>query len=137
MDLTGISSQTSNPADSLGGYQSALGKDEFLTLLVEQLKNQDPMNPMENTQFLAQLAQFSSLEQMFTMNEHLEKMAETSNLTDASTLIGKNIYYIDPDSGKITPGLVSSVSIDKDNNEILLDVGIRKVPLSGVTKIED
>ena len=56
-------------------YQTAvkkeLGKEDFLTLLVTQLKNQDPMNPMESTDFTAQLAQFSSLEQLFGVNDAL------------------------------------------------------------------
>ena len=50
----------------------ALGRDQFLTLLVAQLKHQDPLNPLDGTDFTAQLAQFSSLEQQFAMNDNLE-----------------------------------------------------------------
>ncbi|MBT4483187.1 MAG: hypothetical protein HOC71_05865 [Candidatus Latescibacteria bacterium] len=52
---------------------SSLGKDEFMKLLLAQLKHQDPLNPADNTEFVAQLAQFSSLEQMTQMNTNLEK----------------------------------------------------------------
>ncbi len=63
---------------------SRLGQNDFLTLLIAQLKNQDPLNPASNTEFIAQLAQFSSLEQMTLMNANLEKSLESSiNMTEA------------------------------------------------------
>ena len=63
---------------------SRLGQNDFLTLLIAQLKNQDPLNPASNTEFIAQLAQFSSLEQMTLMNVNLEKSLESSiNMTEA------------------------------------------------------
>jgi flagellar hook assembly protein FlgD len=54
----------------------ALGKDEFLKLLVAQMKNQDPLNPMDGQQMAAQLAQFSSVEQLVTANDTLAKIRE-------------------------------------------------------------
>lgn len=71
-----------------------LGMDQFLTMLVAQLKHQDPLNPMEGTDFTAQLAQFSGLEQQFTMNDHLEDIQgaldaqENGNVLD---YIGKTV----------------------------------------------
>ena len=63
---------------------SQLGKNDFLTLLIAQLRNQDPLNPASNTEFIAQLAQFSSLEQMTLMNANLEKSLESNiNMTEA------------------------------------------------------
>jgi flagellar basal-body rod modification protein FlgD len=73
---------------------NALGKEDFLTLMVEQLKNQDPMNPADATEFTAQLAQFSSLEQLFNINSSLEEMgsstAEMQRLS-ALSMIGTEI----------------------------------------------
>lgn len=74
--------------------QGALGKEAFLELLVTQLRNQDPLNPMENTEFLAQLSQFSSLEQLFNVNEALNRNADLTlsvHNTLMSQLIGKDV----------------------------------------------
>lgn len=71
-----------------------LDQTDFLTLLVAQLKNQDPMNPMDNADFTAQMAQFSSLEQLMTVNKNLEILTTSANATNsaqAMALIGKEV----------------------------------------------
>jgi flagellar basal-body rod modification protein FlgD len=76
----------------------AMGKDDFLTLLVAQLQNQDPMNPDDPTEFTAQLAQFSSLEQLFNLNESMDALANTQMQSDRFStmdLIGKEVVYAD------------------------------------------
>jgi flagellar basal-body rod modification protein FlgD len=76
------------------GLADVLGKDDFLQLLVTQLKNQDPLNPSDPSEFTAQLAQFSSLEQLFNVNESLAQMntgsAELQRLS-ALSLLGREI----------------------------------------------
>jgi flagellar basal-body rod modification protein FlgD len=71
-----------------------LGKDDFLQLLVAQLKNQDPLNPSDPTEFTAQLAQFSSLEQLFNVNESLEQMSSGNTELErlsALSLLGREV----------------------------------------------
>ena len=71
-----------------------LGKEDFLLLLVKQLANQDPLDPMDNAQFMSQLAEFSALEQSINLNESFSQFLQFQELTQASTLIGKQIIAI-------------------------------------------
>ena len=71
--------------------QQSLGKDDFLKLLITQLSNQDPTSPMDNTQFIAQMAQFSSLEQMTNMNQEFGKLNNMLVSSQAVGTIGKTV----------------------------------------------
>ncbi|WP_100373200.1 flagellar hook assembly protein FlgD [Bacillus sp. FJAT-45037] len=76
--------------------QNMLGKDDFLKILMTQLSNQDPSNPMDDREFIAQMAQFSSLEQMTNMNQTMQKFVDTQtsqSLVQFSELIGKKVKW--------------------------------------------
>ncbi|PIE97913.1 MAG: flagellar hook assembly protein FlgD [Treponema sp.] len=68
-----------------------LGKDDFLQLLIAQLQHQDPTSPMEDAQFIAQMAQFSSLEQMTNLSNNFEKLAKNLTSSDAVGVVGKKV----------------------------------------------
>lgn len=92
--VSGLVQKAVASAPSAEPANAALGKDDFLRLLVTQLQNQDPLNPMDNSQFVAQTAQFSSLEQLQNMNKALEKLAAQNGgggAASASALLGKTV----------------------------------------------
>jgi flagellar basal-body rod modification protein FlgD len=71
-----------------GANDVAMGKEDFLTLLVAQLQNQDPLNPSDPTEFTAQLAQFSQLEQLTNVNESLEGLTTMSSAVEQMSALG-------------------------------------------------
>jgi flagellar basal-body rod modification protein FlgD len=94
MAISAISTLTDNGTASIATKSKSLDKDAFLRLLTTQLQNQDPLNPTDSTEFTAQLAQFSSLEQLSNVNETLNtlKLYEASiNNAQAVGFIGKDI----------------------------------------------
>jgi flagellar basal-body rod modification protein FlgD len=107
---------------------SELGKDDFLKLLVTQMQYQDPINPMDDTQFVSQMAQFSSLEQMQNMN--------TATLTtQATTLIGKLVTW-SLDSGGYQDGTVSAVAIVDGQPKLVMKDGTQ-VDMTKIVGIEN
>lgn len=71
--MTGAATTNEDSSSKKTGYDS-LGQDAFMQLLITQLQHQDPLKPKEDTEFIAQLAQFSSLEKLTTMNQNIEYM---------------------------------------------------------------
>ena len=111
---------------------NSLDKDAFLQLLIAQMKYQDPLNPMDDKEFIGQMAQFTSLEQMQNLNATFSK-------THAYSMIGKTVYgyYQDPNSGQYNEvtGLVSAVTTK--GSEIYLYVEGKDIPLSSVSVVGD
>lgn len=78
-----------------------LGKDDFLKLLMTQLSHQDPTEPMDNSQFIAQMAQFSSLEQMYNVSNGFNKMAQIMQNNEAAGALGK-VVDLDVEGEKLS-----------------------------------
>lgn len=86
-----------------------LGKDDFLKLLVGQLRNQDPMNPSSDTDFIGQMAQFSQLEQTTNMASANAELVAQQSGARAVALLGRSVTFPDPSTGVSTTGVVEKV----------------------------
>ncbi len=109
-----------------------LGKDAFLNLLVAEMKYQDPLDPMQNEDFIAELAQFNSLEQMMQLNDSFEQMLIMQNLTQANTFIGQEVSWFDSE-GNAQSGVVDAVEVI--SSEPMLIVGNEIVSTSDIFAI--
>ena len=109
-----------------------LGKDDFLKLLVTQLQDQDPTQPTDSSQFMAQLAQFSSLEQMTNVSQTLDGMASSQSVTQGVDLLGKYLTYTRAD-GSTGNGVASSISVAGGN--VVLKVGDENVQAGQITDV--
>ena len=126
------SSGNTGLAQSIAGNQK-LGQDEFLKLLVTQLTNQDPLSPQDDKQFLAQMAQFSTLEGVNNLDTSL-------NRAQAASFINKTVDAQVVESGKTTTvsGVVKAVTYQSDGVHLLLNSGNgaeKDVQLSQLTQV--
>ncbi len=115
MQVSSIINASAAQSTSVTNPKNQLGKDDFLRLLTVQLQYQDPLNPMENTEFVAQMAQFSSLEQLQNMSQALEKSTQsnaqlgtTFNNELATSLVGR---YVEVPTGEVERDGEQSVTI--------------------------
>jgi flagellar basal-body rod modification protein FlgD len=117
-------------AESAKDTKSAtLNYESFLKLLVAQMKNQDPTEPMDATQQMAQLATFSQVEQTIKTNKNLESMLQRTSLQEANSVIGRTVTSND---GTIS-GVVKEVTLYNDGIVAMLDSGKKIVIGPGVT----
>ena len=126
VNYSGNASSSSNNSSTTKTSQD-LGKDDFLNLLVTQLKYQDPLSPMEDKEFISQMAQFTSLEQMKNMNNSVQ-------ITQATSFIGKQVTWADSQGNEVT-GIVKSVKIV--NGEARVIVGNETLELKQILSVSE
>ena len=103
-----VTQATTTAAPATSAVGTTLGKDDFLKLLVGQLKNQDPMNPSSDTDFIGQMAQFSQLEQTTNMATANAELVNQQSGARAVSLLGRTVTYPDT-AGVSTTGVVEKV----------------------------
>lgn len=148
---TNSTSQTGSNSSSSTAVSNAvtktLGKDDFLKLLTTELANQDPLQPMDNKDFIAQMAQFSSLEQMnnvaTSMNDLKTSMTsyfQQGLLSQGAALIGKQVSGIDTDGKTVISGKVDSVKWLDGNPQLNLlqtDGSYKTLEMNQITNVSE
>lgn len=138
MSVISVLSSPTMPAAQAAGVvsrtpQKALGQNDFLKLLATQFKSQDPMKPMEDTAFIAQMAQFTSLEQSSAMATTLTSIRTDQMRATANSYLGHRVV-VDAGDGRSAAGDVGA--IDSSGPEPLLVIGGSTYPLSAVLRVE-
>jgi flagellar basal-body rod modification protein FlgD len=122
--VNATTSSPPSPFDATSGPSrlptKTLNQDDFLRLLVAQMTSQDPMNPQSNTDFAAQMAQFTSLEQTQVMASDLATMNTQQQLLQASQLLGRTVT-LQADPQTTVSGVVQSVQINSGTPQILVN----------------
>src|SRR3990172_9740552 len=120
--LDQINAGASTSASQRAGRRNTLGKDDFLRVFVTRLANQDPSSPVQDEQFIAQMAQFTQLEQLQNMNSNLEKalsadlvLSQTINNTMATSLIVRSVR-VQSNSVVIGESGTADISFDLEKN---------------------
>jgi flagellar basal-body rod modification protein FlgD len=131
---TGTTTQSSSTTNT-SATSSLLGKDQFLQLMMAQLKNQNPMSPNSSdpTQYVTELAQFTALEQQTNTAQSTAQSAQANQATQALALLGHTVSYIDP-SGNSGTGVVQKVDFTTSGPTLTVngDTGIQP---SGVSEV--
>lgn len=127
-----------NPANSSSGGLSDLDMDGFLRLLISEMQNQDPMNPMDNSQMIEQISQIRSVTATTELSDTLSQLSSNQQLVTASGLIGKSINGLS-DTGEVS-GTVDRVTVQVDENDqnsrtVKVHVGERTIDIENIRQI--
>jgi len=137
----GSTSNVITPTDNANGTTTInntdqFGEDTFLKLLVAQLKYQDPQSPTDPSQFLSQTAQFTMVEKLNQMAATTTAMSSASQLANATSMIGKQISYVDSGTGNTIQAIVKSIKVDSTNGASLVLQDGTNLPLSAITAVD-
>jgi len=119
--------------NDVAGISAAVAKDQFLQLLVTQMRYQNPLDPMNNTEFVAQLAQLSALEQLENLNGKFEQVLKLQELSGGAALIGRYVVYYEPNTGLNGEGRVEAVQNTPDGLMVVVD-GVT-VPVDAIREV--
>ena len=130
---TGGTTPAQQPTPSVAPVPSKqLGKDDFLKLLVAQLQHQDPGNPMDSSQFMGQLAQFSSLEQMTNVATSIDKLTAATSVAQSVGLIGHDLIF-DRADGTVGRGVADGILMQ--NGQVTVDVAGESISPDAITAV--
>jgi len=139
---TGSSTGTNGTSSTTGGNTvsstdqgfNALTSNDFMKLLITELQNQDPTQPMDNSQLLTQLSQMRNLQASVDLDTTLTSLTTSQQLNSGASFLGKTVAGNDANNNSVT-GTVTSVLVQNNNATLVLDNGNNQLPLANVTTI--
>lgn len=138
MDITSLTGGFSakNPAASGPGAGTEIfSSDGFLRLLAAQIGNQNPLEPMKDTEFIAQMAQFSQLEQTTNLARDIRGLTMGQQLSQGAALIGREVTY-ETSAGQLARGTVERLWVSADGREMKLAVGGVSIDVGQIVTVE-
>ena len=105
----------------LSTYSAKSATNEFMHLLTVQLQHQNPLEPVKQENFIAQLAQFSTLEGIERLNTSFENILKLQEISQGFDLVGKEIRYVNPETNDISTGTVSEFYVDNGNVMLIVN----------------
>jgi flagellar basal-body rod modification protein FlgD len=129
------------PSSVLSGNGAKFADNPFLSLLIAEMRTQNPLSPLENGDFMQQMSQFSSMEEQKQLNANLltllefqGALARLGGLSQGAALIGKEVQYQHEDSSELGTGTVESVRID-EQGRVMLKIGEKEIGMAQVVGI--
>jgi len=139
MNISAMGAATANPSTQSAEKKpnDSLGQDAFLKILIAQLKYQDPMEPQKDAEFIGQMAQFSSLEQLTQLNKTMTNFAgggDNGSLAGSAHLLGTEVSW--SADGQTGAGIVKAVTMKNGEIMVELEGEDKKISLSAIERIE-
>ena len=132
ISATGSTTTTTPATTKANERQLELGQDSFMKLLLTQLKYQDPLSPMEDKEFITQLAQFSSLSEMQKLNEAFGELASVQSLASATAFIGKSVTGLS-EAGEEISGIAQASLLRE--GKVYVRVGDSELPIATIREV--
>jgi flagellar basal-body rod modification protein FlgD len=138
--ISSTSGLGSTPSPTTGNDLRSVDLSKFLDLMIAELQNQDPLNPLDNTQLIQQISQIREIGATNQLSETLSAMQTGQNLTAASSLIGKQVSALN-DDGQNVQGTIDRVTVEVDSQgsskrSIKAHIGDSSFDLSNIREVE-
>jgi len=129
--------QPVNSTTTTKSSSDTFDSEDFMELLLAQMRNQSPLDPMSDTEMMSQMAALNSLEELKKINTNLSSTTQSNQFLSATNLIGKEVTYTSGsgESAKQVTGKVTSVVLD--SGKVLLTIGTEKVTLDSVVEVKE
>jgi flagellar basal-body rod modification protein FlgD len=131
-DITPVTGTQQTAAAAAATKSAVMGKDDFLKLLVAQLQHQDPMNPMDDKEFMGQMAQFSTLEQITNVGSAMQNLASSSDMSRGVALLGHGVTYTTDDD---TTASGTAKALQVKDGQVFVSVDGTLVDPSTITEV--